>query len=168
MWELERKQSTEELMLLICGVGENSWESLGLQEIQPVHPKGNQSWICWSWNSNTLVTWWEELTHSKRSWCWERWKAGEGDDRGWDGLMASLTRWTEFEQASGVGDGQRSLESMGLQRVRHDWVTFTSLFTSHLPVSVMTASAKLFEASLDFEVESLLSLMEQHTVGIVL
>ena len=47
-------------------------------------------------------------------------------------------------------------------------MTFTSLFTSHLPVSVMTASVKLFEASLDFEVESLLSLMEPHTVGIVL
>ena len=42
---LWRKLSAEELMLLNCGVGEDSWESLGLQEIQPVHPKGNQSWI---------------------------------------------------------------------------------------------------------------------------
>ena len=50
---------------------------------------------CWSWNSNTLVTWCEELTHLKRSWCWERLRAGgEGDDRGWDGWMTSLTRWT--------------------------------------------------------------------------
>ena len=41
---------------------------------------------CWSWNSNTLATWWEELTHWKRSWCWERLKAGgEGDGKGWDG-----------------------------------------------------------------------------------
>ena len=41
---------------------------------------------CWSWNSNTLATWWEELTHLKRPWCWERLKVGgEGDDRGWDG-----------------------------------------------------------------------------------
>ena len=39
MWELDLKLSTEELMLLNCGVGEDSWE------IQPVHPKGNQSWI---------------------------------------------------------------------------------------------------------------------------
>ena len=40
-------------------------------------------------------TWWEELTHWKRPWCWERLKAGgEGDDRGWDGWMASLTGWT--------------------------------------------------------------------------
>ena len=50
---------------------------------------------CWSWNSNTLATWCEELTHLKRTWCWERFKAGgEGDDRGWDGWMASLTLWT--------------------------------------------------------------------------
>jgi len=37
---------------------------------------------CWSWNSNTLATWCEELTHLKRPWCWERLRAGEGDDRG--------------------------------------------------------------------------------------
>ena len=50
---------------------------------------------CWSWNSNTLDTWCIELTHSKRPWCWEWLKAeGEGDDRGWDGWMASPTWWT--------------------------------------------------------------------------
>ena len=49
---------------------------------------------CWRWSSSTLATWCEELTHWKRPWCWERLKAGgEGDDRGWDGWMASLTRW---------------------------------------------------------------------------
>ena len=43
---------------------------------------------CWSWSFNTLSTWCEDLTHWKRPWCWERLKAGgEGDDRGWDGLM---------------------------------------------------------------------------------
>ena len=42
-----------------------------------------------------FATWWDELTHLKRPWCWERLKAGgEGDDRGWDGWMASPTRWT--------------------------------------------------------------------------
>ena len=46
----------------------------------------------WSWSSNTLATWYEELTHWKRPWCWERLKAeGEGGNRGWDGWMASLT-----------------------------------------------------------------------------
>ena len=44
------------------------------------------------WNSNTLATWYEEITHLKRPWCWERLKAGrEKDDRGWDGWMASPT-----------------------------------------------------------------------------
>ena len=78
-------------MLLNCGVGEDSWEC---KEIQPVHPKGNQSrnlhwkdW-CWSWNSNTLATWWNELTHLKRPWCQERLKAGgEENDREWHGWM---------------------------------------------------------------------------------
>ena len=66
-----------------------------LKEIHPVHPKGDQSWVhwkdwCWSWNSNTVSTWCEELTHWKRPWCWERLKAGGEGDRGWDGWMASL------------------------------------------------------------------------------
>ena len=63
-----------------------------LKEISP-----GCSWKdwCWSWDSNTLATWCEELTHLKRPWCWERLKAGrEGDDRGWDGWMASPTQWT--------------------------------------------------------------------------
>ena len=73
---------------------------LDCKEIQPIHPKGNQSWIywndwCWSWNSNTSGTWCEELTHLKRPWCWERLKAGEkGDNRGWDGWMVSPPWWT--------------------------------------------------------------------------
>ena len=82
-------------------VGEESWESLGLQGDQASQSKNkyilNIHWKdwCWSWNSNTLFTWSEELTHWKRPWCWERAKAGgEGDDRGWDGWMASLTQWT--------------------------------------------------------------------------
>ena len=57
---------------------------------------------CWSWNSNTLATWCEELTHLKRPWCWARLRAGgEGDDRGWDGWMPSLTWWTSVWASSG-------------------------------------------------------------------
>ena len=53
----------------------------------------------------------QELTHWKRVWCWEGLGAGgEGDDRGWDGWMASLTWWTfESEWTLGVGDGQGGL-----------------------------------------------------------
>ena len=82
---------------------------------------------CWSWNSNTLATWCEELTHWKKSWCWERLKAGgEGEDRGWDGWMISLTRWTWVWASSGSWWWTRKpcvLPSLGLQRVRHNWVT---------------------------------------------
>ena len=46
--------------------------------------------------------WCKELTHWKRPWCWERLKVGgEGDDRGWDGWMASLTWWTWVSASSG-------------------------------------------------------------------
>ena len=82
---------------------------------------------CWSWNSNTLATWCQELTHWKRLWFWERLKAGgEGEDRGWDGWMASLTRWTWvwaiFRSRWWTGK-PGILQSMGSQRVGHDWVT---------------------------------------------
>ena len=79
---------------------------LDCKDIQPIHPKGNQSWIfvgrtCWSWNSNMLASC-KELTHWKRLWCWERsGEGGEGNDRGWDGWMASLTQWTWVSVSSG-------------------------------------------------------------------
>ena len=98
MW---RKLSAQELMLLNCGFGVDSWESVGLQE-DPTSPFWRRSALgfhwkewCWSWNSSTLATSCEELTHWKRLWCWKGLGAGgEGDDRGWDGRMALLTRWT--------------------------------------------------------------------------
>ena len=72
-------------------------------------------------------TWWKQLTHLKRPWCWERWKAGgKGDDRGWDGWMASPTQWTWVWVNSGSWwwTGRPSvLQSMGSQRVGHDWAT---------------------------------------------
>ena len=65
-------------MLLNCGVGEDSWETLGRQgdltslswrkSVLTIHWKG---W-CWSWNANALAIWCEELTRLKRPWCWER------------------------------------------------------------------------------------------------
>ena len=77
MWELDHKEgkATEELMLLNCGVGEDSWESLGLQgdQTSPSWRKSvlNIHWKDWSWRSNTLATWCKELSHWKRSWCLE-------------------------------------------------------------------------------------------------
>jgi len=64
------------------------WSYQSILKVLNIHWK---NW-CWSWNSNTLVTLCEELTHLKRPWCWERLKlGGKGDDRGWDGWMASPT-----------------------------------------------------------------------------
>ena len=82
---------------------------------------------CWNWNCNTLATWYEELTHWKRPWYWERLRAGgEWDNRGWDGWMASLTQWTWVwvDSWSWWWTGRPGvLWFMGSQRVRHDWVT---------------------------------------------
>ena len=82
---------------------------------------------CWSWNSNTLATWCEELTHWKRPWCWERLKVGgKGDDKGWDGWIGSLTRWTWVwvNSRSWWWTGRPGvLRFMGSQRVGHDWAT---------------------------------------------
>ena len=76
---------------------------------------------------NTLASWCEELTHLKRPWCWERLKVGgEGDDRGWDGWMASPTRWTWVWVNSGSWwwTGKPGvLQFMGSQRVGHNWAT---------------------------------------------
>ena len=87
--------------------------------------------------SNNLATWCEELTHLKRPGCWERLKArGEGDDRGWDGWMASPTQWTWVWVNSGSWwwTGRPGvLWSMGLQRARHDcstelnWTNFDNI-----------------------------------------
>ena len=120
-------------MLLNCGIGEDYWQSLGLQG-DPTSPSWRRSVLgvhwkdwCWSWNSNTLTTWWEELTCWKRSQCWERLRAGgEGDNRGWDGWMASPTQWTWVWVNSGSWwwTGRPGvLWFVGLQRVRHDWAT---------------------------------------------
>ena len=96
---LWRRLSAEELMLLNCGVGEDSWESLGLQG-DPTSPFWRRSALgflwkewCWGWNSSTLATSCEGLTHWKRLWCWEGLGAGgEGDDRmRWlDGITDSM------------------------------------------------------------------------------
>ena len=125
-----RRLRAEELMLSNCGARENSWEFLGLQDKTSQHKRKstlNILWKDWCWSSYTLATGWEEPTHWKRPWCWERLRAGvEGGDRGWDGWMASLTQWTWFWVSfrSWWQTGKPGvLQSMGSQRVGHDWVT---------------------------------------------
>ena len=158
MWELDYKESwAPKNWCFSTVVLEKTLESpLDCKEIQPVHPKGNQSWIfigkdwCWSWKSNTLATWCEELTHLKRPWCWERLKSGgEGDNRIWDGWMASPIQWTWTWANSGEwwGRGKPSvLQSMGSQRVtmtekhqhlKNYWFKFVfSNYNGNLPLKV--------------------------------
>ena len=99
----------------------------------------NIHWNDWCWNSNPLATWCEELTHWKRSWCWERLKArGEGDYRGWDGWMASPTWWiwVWVSSRSWWWTGKTGvLQSIGSQRVGHDWVSepnWTKFLSCHI------------------------------------
>ena len=102
MWEFDHKESWElKNQCFWAVVLEKTLESpLDCKEIKSVHPKGNQSWvfigrtdveaetpILWPPDAKNWLIW--------RPWCWERLKVGgEGDDRGWDGWMASLTQWT--------------------------------------------------------------------------
>ena len=119
------KKMKHAIRLCDKGLGKDMQGLLGLQGDQT-----SQSWRksvlnihwkdgCWSWSSNTLATWCEELTHWKRPWCWERLKTEAGDDRGWHGWMASLTQWTWVWASSTCS----VLQSRGSQRVRHDWAT---------------------------------------------
>ena len=138
MWELNRKEGWAPKNWYFWNVVlEKTLESpLDFKEIQSVHPKENQSLIFigrtwknwyWSWSSSTLATWWEELTHLKRPWCWERLKVGgEGDNRAWDGCMASPTWWRWVWESSGSWrwTGKPGvLQSTGSQRFGLDWVS---------------------------------------------
>ena len=140
-------------MLSNCGVGEDSWESLGLQG-DPTSPFWRRSALgflwkewWWGWNSSALGTSCEELTHWKRPWCWEGLGAGgEGDDGGWDGWMASLTRWTWVWVSSGSWwwTGRPGvLWFMGSRRVGHDWAT--DLIWWLIYVEVWQKSTKFYE-----------------------
>ena len=126
MWELDYKESWPPKNWCFWTVElEKTLESpLDCKEIQPVHPKGNQSWIFIGRTDaeaeyfNTLAIRCEEWTHWKRPWCWERLKVGgEGDDRGWDGWMASPTQWTVWvSSGSWWWTGRHGM----LQRVGHN------------------------------------------------
>ena len=130
---LWRRLSAEEWMLLNCGVGEDSWESLGLQGDQPVHPKGDKSWVFigrTDAEAETPILWpphAKSWNHWKRSWFWEGLGAGgEEDDRGLDGWMASptLCTWVWVDSRSWWWTGRPGvLQFMGSQsQIRlSDW-----------------------------------------------
>ena len=106
---------------------------LDFKEIQPVQPKGNQSWMFigkTKFEAETPILWPPDAKNSlfgKRPWCWQRLKAGgEGEDRAWNGWMASLTQWAWVwvNSRSWWWTGRPGvLQSMGSQTVGHNWVT---------------------------------------------
>ena len=107
--------------------------ALDSKEIQPVSilkeisPEYSLEGLMLRVRIHTLATWWEELTHWKKLCCWESLKVGEeGEDMGWDGWMTSSARWTWVWASSGSWwwTGRLGmLQSMGLRRVGHNWVT---------------------------------------------
>ena len=127
-----RKLSTKELMLLKCGVGELlrvPWTARRSNQsiLKEINLEYSLQGLMLKLKPSTLPTWCKELTHWKGPWCWERLRAGgEGDDRGWDGWLASPTQWTWVWVDSGSWwwtGWPGMLQSMGSQRVRHDWFT---------------------------------------------
>ena len=135
IWELDHKEgwTTKDWCFWTVVLEKTLASPLDGKGIKPVNPKGksilNSHWKdwCWSWSSNTLATWCEELTHLKGPWCCERLKAGgDGEDRGQVGWMASPTQCTWVWASSGrqwrTGKPDM-LQSMRLQRVGHNWLT---------------------------------------------
>ena len=154
MWELDYKESwAPKNWCLWTVVLEKTLESpLDCKEIQPVHPK-DQSWVFigkTDVEAETPILWplhEKKLTHWKRPWCWEGLGAGgEGDDRGWDGCMASPTRWTWVWMNSGSWwqTGRPCvLRFMGLQRVRQDWATELKWTTDFLTVRFVKGGSEV-------------------------
>ena len=150
MWELDYKESwaLKNWCIWTVMLEKTLESSLDCGEIKPVNPKGNQLWIfrgrtdaeaetpiLWPPDAKNAMTQGIPMMqgHWKRPWCWERFKTGgEGDARGWDGWMASPTQWTWVWASSRSlwWTGKPGmLQSMGLQRVGHDWATELRLFT---------------------------------------
>ena len=127
MWDLDHKESwAPKNVCFWTVVLKKTLESpLDCEEIQPVHPKGDQPWVFIGRThveAETPVFWPPDV----KCWCWERLRAGEGDDRGWDGWMASLTGWTWVWVNSGSWwwTGRPGVPRfMGLQGIRHHRAT---------------------------------------------
>ena len=128
MWELDCEESwaLKNWCFWTVVLEKTLERPLDFEEIQPVHPKGDQTWVFigrTDVEAETPILWWP----MKRPWCWEGLSAGgEWDDRGGDGWMASPTQWTWVWVNSGSWwwTGRPGvLRFMGLQRVVLDWVT---------------------------------------------
>ena len=146
MWELDCEESwAPKNWWFLSVVLEKTLESpLDCKEIQLVHSEGDQSWVFFGRNdakAETPVLW---PPHVKnwligKDWCWEGLRVGgAGDDRGWDGWMASPTQRTWVWVDSGIWwwTGRPGVQRfMGSQRVGHNWVTELNQWqASHLNI----------------------------------
>ena len=161
MWKLDYKESwVPKNWCFWTVVLEKTLESpLDCKEIQSVHPKGDQPWAVigrTDAEAETLAIWCKELTPLKTPWCWERLKArGEGDDKGWDGWMASPTWWTWgwVNSRSWWWTWRPGLlQSMGSQIVGHDWATELNWTDTGISLALYTTvSARELEGWLSWE-----------------
>ena len=150
MWELDYKESwAPKNWCFWTVVLEKTLESpLDCKEVQPVRPKGDQSWVFigrTDAEAETPIFW---PPHAKSGLfligkdpdAGTDWGAGEGDDRGWDGWMASSTWWTCFwvNSRSWWWTGRPGvLWFMRSQRVGHDWVTELNWTECHLSINII-------------------------------
>ena len=147
---LWRRLSTEELMLFNCGVGEDSWESLGSKEIQPIHPKGDQSWvfigrtdavaetpIFWSPDAKKWLIW--KDCDIGRDWRWEEKGTPEDEMVGWHHWLHRY----EFEQTPGDGETGKPgmLQSMQSQTDMTEWLNNNNLKSSSIPNTVVVVQS---------------------------
>ena len=128
---VERSMWTQ-VMLLNCDVGEDSrvpWTARRSNQsiLKEISPGCSLEGLMLKLKLQYFGHEMRRATHLKRPWCWERLKAGgEGDDRGNDGCMASLTQWTWVwvDSWNWWWTGMPGvLRLMGLQRVGHNWAT---------------------------------------------
>ena len=151
MWQLDYKESwlPKNWCFWIVVLKKTLECPLDFKEIQPVHPKGNQCWIFierTDFEAETPILW----TPDMKNWLLgkdlilEKIEGRRLKGQGWDGWMASPTRWTWVWASSGSWwwTGKSGvLQSMGLQGVRNDWATELNWLASkiicmikHVPV----------------------------------
>ena len=99
MWELYHKEGwvPKNWCFWIVELDKTLESPLDCKEIKPVNPKGNQPRIfIGRTDAEAPILWLPDVKTwlIGKDWCWQRLKAGEGGDRGWDGWMISLTWWT--------------------------------------------------------------------------